>query len=218
MPYLYKLQKNHNQIFKNNKPASLPYLLRTVFDFWELPGFNDEVFTSSYINSGKDSYLFNQNLETLFRNSGGLYLCSFFERELVSEQKKQEFLDKYVLETKTEEIFSSGTYLSEKSIKNILSSLKGEYYDNLVNSIKENGVKNPITIVDINDKKTSERIVLEGKHRMNIALLLELKSVPCFFLTRVGGEEPRPGWWVTFWEFTEIIRKNIQKGENKDVV
>lgn len=60
-----------------------------------------------------------------------------------------------------------------------------EYREKLVQSIKEEGVKEPLLIITAVNEEG--KMIIEGHHRAKAALMIGMKTVPGFLIHRVGG-------------------------------
>ena len=115
-----------------------------------------------------------------------------------------------------------------------ISSLHREEHKKLIESIRHEGIKVPITIVEWNQPNNGPlwtNAVWEGRHRVTIAWYLRLPTVPALRVIRVGGKEDDNGTGklpdgtktaplhgslkMTIWEFADTIKRARKWNDNK---
>lgn len=86
-------------------------------------------------------------------------------------------------------------------MKDNINTIEGSKLIDLTNSIKSTGIKEPLIVTKRND---GNYVVLDGNHRLSIALGLKFKSVPCII------RELNESEWVS-----EHVQLNYFRGEIK---
>ena len=73
-------------------------------------------------------------------------------------------------------------YDKKEEYTHLTKEEKVQLYDNLVSSIKENGFREETPLLIMLRRENNEDKLLEGHHRLNIAIELGLKTVPVRFI------------------------------------
>ena len=200
MPALYRLPKKHIETFGFDRPVSIPYMTRVIFDYWDF---------WKPLNPLDFLTLDTKNLDKTMDQichyaAGNLHPCLAFE--YVSEEKKREVWKKYVRDVKISK--TVGGCIPEHGMER-------KKHKELIVSVKKEGIKIPITICDFEgDKSRYEYRVCEGKHRVGAALAAGMKTIPALEIIRAGGVRTMTGGWrVTVWEFADIIQRAVRKCE-----
>ena len=200
MPALYKLPRYHVETFGFDRPVSIPYMTRVIFDYWDFwkPIKPIEFLTLDTKNLDKTMD------EICHYAVGNLHPCLAFE--YVTEEKKREVWEKYVRDVEISD--TVGGCIPEHGMER-------KKHQDLIVSVKKEGIKVPITICDFEgDRSVHLYRVCEGKHRVGAALAAGMKTIPALELVRAGGVRPMiSGRRVTVWEFADIIQRVVRKCE-----
>ena len=200
MPALYRLPRYHVETFGFDRPVSIPYMTRVIFDWWDLGRLIKPLdFLMLDIKN------LNMTMDEIYHYAAGnLHPCLAFE--YVTEEKKREVWEKYVRDVEITK--PVGGCIPEHGMER-------RKHQDLIVSVKKEGIKVPITICDFEgDRNVHEFRVCEGKHRVGAALAAGMKTIPALEIVRAGGVRPMiSGWRVTVWEFADIVQRAVRKYE-----
>ena len=192
----------------SDRPATFPYISRVLLDNWNIyGGLNPDAIidTSFYLESSFDTDP-GINFENLVKNASHFYLDVVWDYKLVSEEKKQKFMAEHVEHIKFADIRAKTMTMSDKKRQDILNTIVSQGREEMLESIKKDGIEHPITYY----RQGTAWIALEGKRREMLAHAFNLETIPIFVLEKVSGVEPRPGWWMTFWEFFDTLKRSAE--------